>query len=99
MSDSDDQSHLPNKKNKNLKSARKNNKRNSLGEKESEHDTDGRKNAKEEDADDFNKAKLRNPKAFALQSFVAAERQFRRYVVLSLIIVKDSTLRSKVIHL
>jgi ribosome biogenesis protein BMS1 len=31
------------------------------------------------DADDnYQKAKLRNPKAFALQSFVAAERQFRR---------------------
>ena len=30
------------------------------------------------DGDDYKKAKLRNPKAFALQSYVAAERQFRR---------------------
>jgi hypothetical protein len=29
--------------------------------------------------DEYKKARNRNPKAFALQSFVAAERQFRRY--------------------
>jgi hypothetical protein len=28
--------------------------------------------------DDFKKAKIRNPRAFSLNSFVAAERQFRR---------------------
>ena len=32
------------------------------------------------DDQDKLKAKQRNPKAFALQSFVAAERNFRRYV-------------------
>ena len=82
MSDSDDQSHLPNKKNKNLKSSRKRDKKNSLGEKE--EDQNDHRNKKVDDevssADKFNKAKLRNPKAFALQSFVAAERQFRRLI-------------------
>ena len=37
----------------------------------------GSKAGKPED-DDYQKARNRNPKAFALQSFVAAERQFRR---------------------
>ena len=36
------------------------------------------------DEDDFKKAKLRNPKAFALQSYVAAERQFRRSFILKI---------------
>ncbi len=30
------------------------------------------------DKDDFEKAKSRNPKAFAINSFVSAERTFRR---------------------
>ena len=72
MSDSDDGANLPNRKNKNLKSARKQNKKNSLGEKEEDEKANGN------GGDDYKKAKLRNPKAFALQSYVAAERQFRR---------------------
>ena len=41
-------------------------------------------NDKSKDSDneklDFKAAKARNPRAFALQSFVAAERQFRRFL-------------------
>jgi hypothetical protein len=77
MSDSDDGANLPNRKNKNLKSARKQNKKNSLGEKE-EDESKGFDKANGDGGDDYKKAKLRNPKAFALQSYVAAERQFRR---------------------
>ena len=32
----------------------------------------------EEAAEEYNKSRQRNPRAFALQSYVAAERQFRR---------------------
>ena len=37
----------------------------------------GKKLNKDED-DSFKKSKLRNPRAFSLNSYVAAERQFRR---------------------
>ena len=43
-----------------------------------EDNENGHKDVEESGGDDFKKAKLRNPKAFALQSYVAAERQFRR---------------------
>ena len=78
MSDSDDGANLPNRKNKNLKSARKQNKKNSLGEKAEDDAKGGEASNGDGGGDDYKKAKLRNPKAFALQSFVAAERQFRR---------------------
>ncbi len=51
MSDSDDGANLPNRKNKNLKSARKQNKKNSLGEKE-EDDSKGVEKASGNGGDD-----------------------------------------------
>ena len=49
------------------------------------NDTKEKNVANDEGDDDFKKSKLRNPRAFALQSFVAAERQFRRLVSLLLL--------------
>ena len=55
-------------------------------ENENENELDKRKDKRERDQDDVNglKARQRNPRAFALQSFVAAERSFRRYFLFSL---------------
>ena len=41
------------------------------------------KDTDKSDKDEYEKAKLKNPRAFAINSFVAAERQFRRSVFLN----------------
>lgn len=44
----------------------------------SEEQNKNLKNLADNDKDEFDKAKAKNPRAFAINSFVAAERQFRR---------------------
>lgn len=63
------------RKQKGAKAKKKDNKKNFETVNE---EPDGQKNESFGNEDDYRKAKARNPRAFALQSFVAAERQFRR---------------------
>ncbi|RNA13178.1 Ribosome biogenesis bms1, partial [Brachionus plicatilis] len=63
------------KKQKGAKAKKKDNRKNFETVNEESGD---KKNESFETEDDYRKARARNPRAFALQSFVAAERQFRR---------------------
>ncbi|RNA29423.1 ribosome biogenesis BMS1 -like protein [Brachionus plicatilis] len=63
------------KKQKGAKAKKKDNRKNFETVNEKSGD---KKNESFETEDDYRKARARNPRAFALQSFVAAERQFRR---------------------
>ncbi|CAF0887412.1 unnamed protein product [Brachionus calyciflorus] len=66
------------RKQKGAKAKKRDNKKDSFEVNDKDSDTENKSKKIDDDDDDYRKAKARNPRAFALQSFVAAERQFRR---------------------
>lgn len=84
---SDNENYQVNKSHHKKKSAKKFKNKGNKDFEDTEENKDDNKEAKSQKGDEFDenyrKARERNPKAFALQSYVAAERQFRRFLLAS----------------
>jgi hypothetical protein len=77
---SDNENYQVNKSHHKKKSAKKFKNKGNKDFEDTEENKDDNKSQKGDEFDEnYRKARERNPKAFALQSYVAAERQFRRF--------------------